>query len=101
MDSVRDAGMTDAECDAIRRRELVAARMLTGGGTQRSIAYQYALIRAAFAAGAASVPSGEPVAWLYVHPQPDRHVSVASIVRWETPAPYSETPLYAATGVTK
>jgi len=48
--------LTDAECDAIRRRELVAARMLTGGGTQRSIAYQYALIRAAFAAGAASVP---------------------------------------------
>ena len=88
--------LTISECDAIRRtlpREVVL--------TESRHEYECGLIRAAFAAGAASVPSRKPLAWLYVHPQPDRHVSVASIVRWETPAPYSETPLYAATGVTK
>jgi hypothetical protein len=35
----------------------------------------------------------EPVAWMYVHPDP-KHDHVVTTNRWETPAPFAETPLY-------
>ena len=51
--------------------------------------------RAAYAAGAASVPSGEPVAWLYS----PRSGPLLSMERME--GLVGEMPLYAATGEKK
>ena len=59
-----------------------------------------AAIRAAFAAGRASVPSGEPVAWMYSWEGVRRELKFGPGYFTEG-SPPTITPLYAATGVTK
>jgi hypothetical protein len=57
-------GLTDEQCATIRAQVHKAEANRTGGGDYRRAAYKNALIRAGHAS--ASVPQGEPVAWLSV-----------------------------------
>jgi hypothetical protein len=54
-----DEGLTDEQCDAIRKACIAENRAATGGGSQRAIMFQRALIRA----GAAAAMPREPRKW--------------------------------------
>lgn len=96
MTDLREA-LTDEQCDAIQMQ-------VFGHINVQEHAYQQAnaLIRAAFAAGAASVPREDPVAWMYAAEGEGTYIVLHRNRQAPDPGSrWTETPLYAATGVTK